>query len=90
MFWGLLFGFFIGVIRFIMEFGFREPPCGSDESDPRPDWMKQAVGGVNFLHFSPISLMLTLAVTFAVSLVTKPIRENQVIERNQNVRNLQR
>ncbi len=77
-FFGLLFGFIIGVIRFILEFGFREPPCGSELSDDRPEWIKAAVGNVNFLHFSPISLVLTAVVAFAVSLVTKPIREDQL------------
>ncbi len=71
-------GFGIGAIRFVLEFGWREPPCGSPDMDPRPEWIKMAVGQVNFLHFSPLSFVLTIIVAVAVSLVTEPIRERQV------------
>ena len=84
-FFGLLFGFFVGMVRFVLEFGFREPPCGSGEEDARPEWIKMAVGNVNFLHFSPISFVITGAAVYLVSQVTRPVREEQVNDNMQSI-----
>ncbi|CAG2174807.1 unnamed protein product, partial [Oppiella nova] len=35
-FWGLIIGLMIGIIRFVMEFSYTVPPCGSNVPDPRP------------------------------------------------------
>ncbi|CAG2113666.1 unnamed protein product, partial [Medioppia subpectinata] len=35
-FWGLIIGLVIGIIRFVMEFSYSVPTCGSGIADPRP------------------------------------------------------
>lgn len=79
-FYGILAGFGIGIVRFGLEFGYVVPPCGSGLPDPRPVWVKYAVGNLNFLHFSPVSFVFTSVVVFLVSLVTKPMNEKHVIK----------
>lgn len=72
-FWGLMAGLFIGMLRFIVEFSYIVPPCGSGLPDPRPEFVKLVVGNVHYLHFSCILWLLTGAVTIGVSLMTEPI-----------------
>ncbi|XP_047494953.1 sodium/glucose cotransporter 5-like isoform X3 [Penaeus chinensis] len=74
-FWGLMIGLLIGLIRFIMEYAFVVPPCGSLEPDPRPEWIKIVVGNVHYLHFGCILFVIVLAVTVVVSYLTEPIPE---------------
>ncbi|CAG0913907.1 unnamed protein product, partial [Notodromas monacha] len=47
-FTGLMVGLAAGIFRFVLEFMYTVPPCGSD---PRPDFVKIFVGKVHFLHF---------------------------------------
>ncbi|XP_050710839.1 sodium/glucose cotransporter 5-like isoform X2 [Eriocheir sinensis] len=72
-FWGLVTGLFMGIVRFIAEFYFTVPPCGSGKPDLRPEFIKKAVGQVHYLHFSLLCFVVTVAVCFSVSLVTEPI-----------------
>ncbi|XP_018025309.1 sodium/glucose cotransporter 5 [Hyalella azteca] len=72
-FWGLMLGLVVGMTRFIMEFGYVIPPCGSGLPDPRPDFIKIIVGNFNFLNFSILLFFLTLLTNIAVSYITAPI-----------------
>ncbi|KAK7072617.1 hypothetical protein SK128_003467 [Halocaridina rubra] len=72
-FWGLMVGLVIGMLRFVVQFSYVIPPCGSDLPDPRPDIVKTLVGNVHYLHFSCFLFLITVAVTIGVSLITKPI-----------------
>ncbi|ROT86016.1 hypothetical protein C7M84_022026 [Penaeus vannamei] len=72
-FWGLMIGLVIGLIRFIMEYAFVIPPCGSTDPDPRPDWIKILVGNVHYLHFGCILFVIVLVVTVVISYLTEPI-----------------
>ncbi|XP_042881924.1 sodium/glucose cotransporter 5-like [Penaeus japonicus] len=72
-FWGLMIGLIIGMLRFIIEFSYTIPPCGSSDPDPRPELVKLTVGNVHYLHFSCILWIITGLVTVAVSLLTEPI-----------------
>lgn len=72
-FWGLMIGLVIGLIRFIMEYAFVVPPCGSTDPDPRPDWIKILVGNVHYLHFGCILFVIVLVVTVVISYLTEPI-----------------
>ncbi|XP_037778698.1 sodium/glucose cotransporter 5-like [Penaeus monodon] len=74
-FWGLMIGLVIGMLRFIVEFSFTQPPCGSSDPDPRPAFVKLTVGNVHYLHFSCILWIITGLVTVGVSLLTEPIPE---------------
>ncbi|ROT86014.1 hypothetical protein C7M84_022123, partial [Penaeus vannamei] len=74
-FWGLMIGLIIGMLRFVVEFSFTVPPCGSIDPDPRPAFVKLTVGNVHYLHFSCILWIITGLVTVGVSLLTEPIPE---------------
>ena len=43
-------GLAIGLIRFVVEFGFQKPACGSGDQPP-PDWWYKLVDKVHYLHF---------------------------------------
>ncbi|XP_018025308.1 sodium/glucose cotransporter 4 [Hyalella azteca] len=72
-FWGLMIGLVVGLLRFVLEFAYVIPPCGSAEPDPRPEIIKRLVGDVHFLHFSILLCVFTAIVTVSVSLLTQPI-----------------
>ncbi|KAF2361703.1 Sodium/solute symporter [Trinorchestia longiramus] len=74
-FWGLMLGLVVGMTRFIMEFGYIIPPCGSGLPDPRPEFIKTIVGNFNFLNFSILLFFLTLCTSICVSYITPPIPE---------------
>ncbi|KAG0712627.1 Sodium/glucose cotransporter 4 [Chionoecetes opilio] len=73
-FYGLMVGLAIGLLRFILEFSYTAPPCGSGE-DQRGWFLQAIVGKVHYLHFSCILWIITLVVTISVSLITEPIPE---------------
>ncbi|MCL4127735.1 UNVERIFIED_CONTAM: hypothetical protein GTU68_006136 [Idotea baltica] len=77
-FWGLMIGLIIGMTRFIMEFSYIIPPCGSDLPDPRPEIIKIMVGNIHYLHFSIILFFASLIVIVSVSLATEPIPDKCV------------
>ncbi|KAB7501661.1 hypothetical protein Anas_08551 [Armadillidium nasatum] len=70
-----MIGLIIGIIRFIMEFSYVIPPCGSGKPDPRPEFIKLIVGNVHYLHFGILLFFVTLIVSVSVSLLTEPIPE---------------
>ncbi|KAF2361702.1 Sodium/solute symporter [Trinorchestia longiramus] len=74
-FWGLMIGLIVGLLRFVLEFSFVIPPCGSAEPDPRPEIIKLLVGKIHYLHFSILLCIFTVIVTVTVSLLTEPIPE---------------
>ncbi len=73
----------LGIVRFILEFGFVEPACGSGLPDPRPEWIKAAVGNFHYLHYAAVSFVFTSLIIIAVSIMTEPFREDQVKRRGQ-------
>ncbi|KAA0198526.1 hypothetical protein HAZT_HAZT002249 [Hyalella azteca] len=84
-FWGLMIGLVVGLLRFVLEFAYVIPPCGSGgqcacstEPDPRPEIIKRLVGDVHFLHFSILLCVFTAIVTVSVSLLTQPIPDKCV------------
>jgi Na+/proline symporter len=68
-FWGLIIGLVVGMIRFIMEFSYSVPLCGSGLPDPRPAILSK----VHYLHFGAILFVIVCVVTIAISLLTEPI-----------------
>ncbi|KAL4223767.1 Sodium/glucose cotransporter 4 [Mactra antiquata] len=72
-FWGLIFGFAVGVIRMGLDFGYGSPGCG--EIDNRPD----VVAKVHFLYFTIILFAVSVTVTILVSLCTAPMDEKQLV-----------
>ncbi len=73
-FWGLMVGFVVGMTRFVLEFSYPLPPCGSGDEQP-PDWWQKIVGDIHYLHFGLLLWGITGVVCVAVSLATKPIPE---------------
>merc|ERR1711884_179640 len=65
-------GLAVGLLRFGLEFGYSEPPCGSSDPKP-PEWLYSAIKSVHYLHFGFILWIITGVVTILVSLVTEPI-----------------
>ena len=72
-FWGLMVGFALGMLRFGLEFGFFLPPCGSDQPDLRPSYVKSFVDDIHYLHYGALLFLTTGLVTISVSLLTPPI-----------------
>ncbi len=74
-----MFGFVVGLIRFGLEFGYSVPQCGSGLEDPRPQFVKDWVGGFHYLHYGSTMFLLAAVVAAIVSLFTEPIPEERVI-----------
>ncbi|CAL4120991.1 unnamed protein product, partial [Meganyctiphanes norvegica] len=72
-FWGLMVGFVIGMARFVAEFWYTVPHCGSGMEDPRPELVKMLVGNIHYLHFSCMLWLATGIVTIIISLCTTPL-----------------
>ncbi|XP_067119196.1 sodium/glucose cotransporter 1-like [Centruroides vittatus] len=72
-FWGLVAGFVIGMIRFVLELNSTVPPC----LDKLPDPTSNIISKINYLHFGIILFVIVCIITIAVSLSTEAIPENQ-------------
>lgn len=77
-FWSLMIGFVIGLLRFGLEFGYTIPPCGSLDPDPRPNFVKNWVGGFHYLHFGTFLFFFNVLVAVVVSIMTEPIPEDKL------------
>ena len=77
-FWGLIFGFILGIIRFALEFGYSKPSCGSLIQDTRPAFVKAFVDDIHYLHYGAILFVITGAVTIIISMMTEPIPEEKL------------
>lgn len=75
-FWGLMSGLVLGMLRFIIQFTYIIPPCGSEEEDQRPWLVLELVGNVHYLHFSCLLWIITGVITISISLLTPPIPED--------------
>ena len=73
-FWGLMVGLFVGMVRFIWQFSYEEPPCAKSYLDKRPDVIKK----VHYLHFGIILFIITCLASCAISMLTKPIPDKYV------------
>ncbi|XP_064104954.1 sodium/myo-inositol cotransporter 2-like isoform X2 [Macrobrachium nipponense] len=72
-FWGLMVGLLMGIVRFVAEFAYDVPACGSGDPDPRPELVKNVIGGVHYLHFCFLCWIVTAVTAFCVSIMTEPI-----------------
>ena len=77
-FWGLIIGLGVGMVRFIWQFSYTEPPCIKSYLDNRP----AIISKVHFLHFGIILFIITCIATWTISLLTKPIPDKYVSPRN--------
>jgi len=77
-FWSMMAGFAVGMVRMGLEFGYKVPPCGSGRIDPRPEWVKNAVGKFHYLHFGGFSFAFTIVVAVIIALLTKPIPKEKL------------
>ena len=48
--------------------------------DPRPEWVKTAVGKFHYLHFGGFSFAFTILVAVIIALLTEPIPKEKVCE----------
>lgn len=74
-FWGLMIGLLSGMIRFVWQFSYDEPPCAKKYLDKRP----AIISKVHYLHFGIILFVITCVSAVTISLCTKPIPEKYVI-----------
>ncbi|XP_033640936.1 sodium/myo-inositol cotransporter-like [Asterias rubens] len=70
---GLVVGFIIGVIRMILDFTYRAPPCW--EEDTRP----AITARVHYMYFAMILFWITVIVDVVVSLLTRPPDDEKLI-----------
>merc|ERR1712013_941916 len=77
-FWGLMIGFALGIIRFVLEFGYFIPPCGSSIPDERPDFVKHFVDDLHYLHYGALLFIATGVFTIIISVMTKPIPKEKL------------
>ncbi|MEE6495454.1 hypothetical protein FKM82_002058 [Ascaphus truei] len=71
-FWGLVIGLVVGFIRMVMDFVYRAPSCG--EEDTRPSVLKD----VHYLYFALILFALTVIICLVISLFTPAIPEKDL------------
>ena len=74
VFWGMIIGQAVGVVRLIMDMILPPPVCGSGEPDKRLSIMSH----VDFLHFAIINAIICTVVMVTISLWTSPRTESQV------------
>ncbi|MEE6495458.1 hypothetical protein FKM82_002058 [Ascaphus truei] len=72
-FWGLVIGLVVGFIRMVMDFVYRAPSCG--EEDTRPSVLKD----VHYLYFALILFALTVIICLVISLFTPAIPEKDLL-----------
>jgi len=77
-FWGLMIGFSLGIVRFVLEFGYFIPPCGSSIPDKRPSFIKHFVDDVHYLHYGALLFVATGVLTIVISLMTEPIPKEKL------------
>ena len=77
-FWGLMIGFALGILRFVLEFGYFIPPCGSTIPDERPSFVKHFVDDIHYLHYGALLFIATGMLTIIISLMTRPINKNKL------------
>ncbi|GCC16640.1 sodium/glucose cotransporter 4 [Chiloscyllium punctatum] len=72
-FWGLMAGLAVGLIRMIVEFAYEVPSCGHE--DHRPDILKN----MHYLYFALLLCGFTAIIITIVSLLTPPIKEEDLV-----------
>jgi hypothetical protein len=70
-----MIGLFVGMVRFIWQFSYEEPPCSKSYLDKRP----AIISKVHYLHFGIILFVITCIASWTISLLTKPIPDKYVI-----------
>lgn len=73
-FWGLMIGLLTGMIRFIWQFSFSEPPCAKSDLDKRP----AIISKVHYLHFGVLLFIITCISTWVISILTEPIPDKYI------------
>ena len=71
-------GFALGLLRFVLEFGYFIPPCGSDLPDDRPAFVKHFVDDIHYLHYGALLFIITAITAIIISLMTEPIPEERL------------
>jgi len=79
VFWAMIAGFIVGLIRFALEFSFSAPACGSLELDTRPDWVITWVSNFHYLHFGTFLFFFTMIVAVMISYLTEPIPDSKLV-----------
>ncbi|XP_022083327.1 sodium/myo-inositol cotransporter-like isoform X2 [Acanthaster planci] len=72
-FWGLVVGFIVGVIRMILDFTYRAPPCWGVDRRPA------ITAKVHYMYFALILFWITVIVNVVVSLLTVPPQKQMLI-----------
>ncbi|CAL4069028.1 unnamed protein product, partial [Meganyctiphanes norvegica] len=65
-FWGLMSGFFIGIVRMLLDFYYGEPACYEEEF--RPAFLSE----LHYMYFAMLLFISTIVVSVVVTLMTKP------------------
>ncbi|XP_041348144.1 sodium/glucose cotransporter 4-like [Gigantopelta aegis] len=73
-FWGLMAGLLVGLIRFAWEYSYPAVPCGDTSGTVKPD----IIAKVHYLHFGILLFFISATVTVIVSLLTKPIPDENL------------
>ncbi|KAG8436933.1 hypothetical protein GDO86_007857 [Hymenochirus boettgeri] len=71
-FWGLIIGLVVGLIRMVMDFVYRVPSCG--EEDTRPSVLKD----IHYLYFAVILFAITALACIVISLLTTKIPDHNL------------
>ncbi|XP_038051758.1 sodium/glucose cotransporter 5-like [Patiria miniata] len=72
-FWGLVVGLVVGVIRMILDFTYRAPPCWGVDNRPA------ITAKVHYMYFAMILFWITVIVDVVVSLLTKAPEKDMLI-----------
>ncbi|KAM5148593.1 sodium/glucose cotransporter 4-like [Mantella aurantiaca] len=71
-FWGLVIGLVVGLTRMIMDFVYRAPNCG--EEDTRPSLLKD----VHYLYFAMLLFGLTSIICIVISLFNPAMSDEEI------------
>ena len=56
--------------------------------DPRPEWVREAVGNFHYLHFGGFSFAFTIVIAVITALLTKPIPKEKVLQNQSSTHNI--
>lgn len=74
VFWSLVTGLLIGLVRLVLEFVIKDDVCGTVDAYTRPAILAK----VHYLHFGIILFVVSTVLVVAISFMTEPIEEECV------------
>ncbi|XP_064103538.1 sodium/mannose cotransporter SLC5A10-like isoform X2 [Macrobrachium nipponense] len=72
-FWGLMSGFWVGLVRMALDFYYGEPACYEDDNRPT------IIANVHYMYFATLLFWLTAILAVIISIITQPPEDWRLI-----------